>query len=254
MSPRSLEELWSLGGRVAVITGAGLGLGQAIAYRFVEAGAAVVINDVNRAVAESVASELTDGGWVALAAPGDVAREGDMEAVLDAAIESHGRIDTVVNNAGIVPLETVGEMSLADWDRLMSINTRGAALLGEKAAEHMIRLGIKGSIINVLSVAAVRALQPGLLPYSVSKAGLKIVTEIQALALAEHGIRVNGLLPTVMQTESTRAIPDLNVPRVPLGRLVEPDEVARGAVFLASDMAEFVTGITLPVDGGRLID
>jgi NAD(P)-dependent dehydrogenase (short-subunit alcohol dehydrogenase family) len=251
---KSLAELWSLQGKVALITGSGRGLGLAVARRLSEAGACVVINDLDGARARQVADDLKRHGATASAAPGDIASDDEARTVVEHAIGTFGRVDILVNNAGLVPLQAFDQMSRSEWDRLMAVNVRGALTCADLISKRMIERGAGGSIINVLSVGAVRPLQADLIAYCASKAALLMSTEVLALSLAPHRIRVNGLLPTVMRTDSTASIPDLHIPSVPLGRLVEPDEVARGAVFLASDMAEFVTGITLPVDGGRLLN
>jgi 2-deoxy-D-gluconate 3-dehydrogenase len=250
---RSLTDLWSLQGKVALVTGAGRGLGLAISRRLSEAGASLVINDLDATRAREVADDLTRRSAAASPAPGDIASDDDARAIVEHAIKAFGRVDILVNNAGIVPLQALEQMSRAEWDRLMAVNVRGALTCTDLVSKRMIEQGTGGSIINILSVGAVRPLQAELIAYCASKAALHMSTQIHARSLAPHRIRVNGLLPTVMRTDSTADIPDLHIPSVPLGRLVEPDEVARGAVFLASDMAEFVTGITLPVDGGRLI-
>jgi NAD(P)-dependent dehydrogenase (short-subunit alcohol dehydrogenase family) len=251
---RSLADLWSLRGKVALVSGSGRGLGLAIARRLSEAGASVVINDLDEKRARTVADELAHGGAAASAAPGDIASDDDARIVIDHTLKTFSRIDILVNNAGIVPLQQFDQMSRLEWDRLMAVNVRGALTCIDLAAKRMIEQGDGGSIINVLSIGAVRPLQAELIAYCASKAALHMSTQVLARSLAGHRIRVNGLIPTVMRTDSTAKIPDLRMPTVPLGRLVEPDEVARGAVFLASDMAEFVTGISLPVDGGRLVE
>lgn len=251
---RTLASLWSLRGRVALVTGSGRGLGLAIARRLAEAGAAVVINDLEETLAQNVADELTRGGAAASAAAGDIASDADARSVVQQTLKAFGRVDILVNNAGIVPLQPFDQMSPLEWDRLMAVNVRGALSCTDLVAKRMIEQGNGGSIINVLSIGAVRPLQPDLIAYCASKAALHMSTQVLARSLAAHRVRVNGLIPTVMRTHSTAKIPDLQMPSVPLGRLVEPDEVARGAVFLASDMAEFVTGIALPVDGGRLVE
>lgn len=251
---RSLAELWSLRGKVALVTGSGRGLGLAIARRLSEGGASVVINDLDQMRAQAVADELSGSGAAILAAPGDIASDEVARTVIDCTLNSFGRIDILVNNAGIVPLQPFDQMSQLEWDRIMAVNVRGALICTDIASKKMIEQGDGGSIINVLSIGAVRPLQAELIAYCASKAALHMSTQVLARALAVHNIRVNGLIPTVMSTDSTAKIPDLRMPKVPMGRLVEPDEVARGAVFLASDMAEFVTGISLPVDGGRLVE
>lgn len=253
MGTRPLTELWSLSGRVALVTGGGRGLGLAIARRLCEAGANVVVNDIDAEAVGSAVTGLTDAGGHATAAVADIATDDGVPEAIRAAVDTYGRLDVLVNNAGLVPLQPLDEMSRAAWDHLMAVNVRGALLLTDAGSRQMIKQGEGGSIINVLSVGAVRALQPELIAYCASKAALQMGTQVHARALAVHKIRVNGLLPSVMMTDSTDAIPDLAVPSIPLGRLVDPDEVARGAVFLAGDMAEFVTGVTLPVDGGRLV-
>ena len=249
--------------RVAVITGAAQGIGAACARRFAEEGAKVVIADTNEIGGIALAREIATAGGYALFHSTDVADRTSAEALVRFATESFGRVDILVNNAGIVHAADFLELDEQDFDRVLRVNLKGAFLCAQAAARQMLAQpaqasGARGAIINMSSVNAVLAIA-NQVPYTVSKGGLNQLTKVMALSLAPRGIRVMGIGPGSIATEllaravlSDEAARARILSRTPLGRLGEPDEIARVAVFLASDDASYLTGTTVYPDGGRL--
>lgn len=240
------------------MTGAASGIGLACARTFASAGADVVFADVdeqkNRDAAITVSRET---GAATLAVATDVADDSACARLIEEAIYGFGSIDVLINNAGIIAPGTILDVSLEDFDRVLSVNLRAAFVLTQLAARDMVARGVKGSIVNMASVNSVLAI-PNQVAYVASKGGLQQLTKAAALGLAGHGIRVNAIGPgsimtdilkTVMTDEAARrAI----LSRTPLGRIGEPEEVASVALFLASDMASYITGQTIYPDGGRM--
>lgn len=243
----------NLQGKVALVTGGGRGIGWSIAKALTAKGVKVVINDLDRPHAEEAAAQL---GNQALAVGGDVSVEPDVEAMVNACVERFGRIDLLVNNAGIadkvVPTE---EQVTADWDRVVNIHLRGSYLCSKIAGRHMIAQG-GGAIVNIASVAGVTGL-PMRNAYSSAKAGMIMFTRILAAEWAKYGIRVNAVAPGYIRTplldeliRSGKFTETDIVKRTPMGRLGRPEEVADMVLLLLSDAASYVTGVTVPVDGG----
>jgi len=252
-----------LANRVAVITGAAQGIGAACARAFAEQGARVVIGDVNEVGAAALAKDIASAGGYALARRADVGVRADCEALIDTAVSQFGRLDVLVNNAGIVHAADFLDLAEEDFDRVLRINLKGAFLCAQAAARRMVAQDARpdrsrGVIINLSSINAVVAIA-NQVPYSVSKGGLNQLTKAMALSLAPRGVRVMGIGPGSIATEMLQAAVLTNeaarariLSRTPMGRLGEPDEIARIAVFLASDDASYLTGSTLYPDGGRL--
>jgi glucose 1-dehydrogenase len=252
-----------LADRVAVITGASQGIGAACARVFAAAGARVVIADVNETGAAALAQEIAAAGGTALARRADVGSRADCEDLMDFAVEHFGTLDILVSNAGIVHAADFLELTEDDFDRVLRVNLKGAFLCGQAAARRMVLRaprpgGGRGVIINLSSVNAVVAIG-NQVPYCVSKGGVNQLTKVMALALAPQGVRVVGIGPGSIATEMLRTAVLTNeaarqriLSRTPLGRLGEPEEIARVAAFLASDDASYLTGSTLYPDGGRL--
>ncbi|MGY0064312.1 SDR family NAD(P)-dependent oxidoreductase [Streptomyces sp. LZ34] len=270
VSSRPLAELVSLSGRHAVVTGAGRGLGRAIAERLVEAGADVLVADIERELAATVAEDLNARGQGrALAALLDVTDAGSVVAAADLAVREFGGVDIWVNNAGIFPSVPALEMSGTTWDEVFAVNTRGVFLGSREAARRMSEAGSGGVIVNVVSTAGFRGTAPGLAAYVASKHAARGLTRQLALEFAPFGIRVLGVAPTYVPTEGNMAaaaaaasetaatadagdIMPVMQPSL-LGRLGVPDDIARVVLFCASDLSAFMTGSTLLADAGETI-
>lgn len=264
VSGRSIAELVSLSGRVAVVTGGGRGLGKAIAARFCEAGADIVIGDIEEDLAVGAAADLAARfGVRVVGVRMDVADSGSVAAVADLAMERLGKIDIWVNNAGVFPSRLAVETDDATWNRVFDINVRGAFAGSREAARRMNPEG-GGVIINIVSTAGFRGTAPGLSAYVGSKHALRGITKQLALELAPS-IRVLGVAPTYCVTEGNTLAAqeaggidpaDVKIGAMltsKLGRVGVPDDIARAALFCASDLSVFMTGSTLLVDAGETI-
>ena len=252
MNPARSEISFGLKDRIALVTGAAQGIGAACARRLAHEQARVVIADVADAPGQALAHEL--GARYVHCDVGD-ARQ--VDALVAATVQTHGRIDILVNNAGTFKAAPFLEVSEADFDAVRRVNLKGAFLVGQAVARVMARAG-SGSIINMSSVNSVLAI-PELASYNVSKGGLNQLTRAMALALAEHGIRVNAVGPGTIATElaaqavlTSEAARQKIMARTPLRRLGEPSEIADVVAFLASDASSYVTGEIIMVDGGRM--
>ncbi|MEV4102415.1 3-oxoacyl-ACP reductase FabG [Nonomuraea sp. NPDC049649] len=242
-----------LDGRAAVITGAAQGIGLAIATVLARHGASVVVSDVNAEGAEKAAEGLKADGLKAIAVACDVTDEAAMEALADACAASFGSLDVMVNNAGITRDATLPKMTLEDFRKVVDVHLTGA-WLGTKAAARIMREQRRGAIINISSISG-KAGNFGQTNYSSAKAGMVGLTKASARELARHQIRVNAIQPGPIRTAMTAAMPpealQKMVDNIPLGRIGEPEDIANAALYLASDLSSFVTGITLEVAGGR---
>lgn len=263
----SLTALGDLGGRTAVVTGAARGFGAAISDRLAEAGATVVLADVRPEEAAAAAARIADRtGATCLARGLDVTDEAAVAEAFAAWRSEHGAVDVLVNNAGVFSNHLAHEMPISEFDRILTINVRGAYLCSQAALRQMRAAG-RGAIVNVASVDALSTSAEGLTHYTTSKHAIAGMTRSLAVEAAPAGIRVNAVCPGAAMTEGAielitggedtgidvEAQWDGIVERTPLGRLCGVDDVARAVVFLASDMAAFVTGVLLPVDGGILV-
>ncbi len=248
-------------GKVAVVTGASRGIGHACAARFVKEGARVVLSDIADEAGQQAARQLREQGGDAVYRHCDVSRKSDVEALFDFAIEQYGRVDTAIANAGIVHMADILELEEADFDRVISINLKGVFLTGQAAARRMVaqtpdRDGSRGTIINMSSLNAVLAI-PAISPYVIAKGGVNQWTKCLGIRFADQGIRVNGIGPGSIATEMFDTISENPekyrqiMSRTPMLRPGEPDEVAKLAVFLASDYSSYITGETIYADGGR---
>jgi len=240
-----------LRGRVALVTGSSRGIGRAIAQAFAREGAAVVLNAARSITeARAVAQAIGAGGGKAVAIQADVTRPAEARRLVAEAVGAFERLDILVNNAGISDRTSFAEMDEATWRRMMDVHVTGPMFAAQAAAEAMAQDG--GVIINI---ASMRGIDPGTgaVHYSVSKAAVIMLTRCLARDLAP-GIRVNAIAPgyteTAFHAERTIADRQAIAARIPLGRFAQPDEVARAAVFLASDEAAYITGDTLVVSGG----
>lgn len=239
--------------RVVIVTGGAQGIGAACARRFAREGARVVIADLARAPGEALASEL-NGRFVAC----DVGDKAQVDALVAQVLDEAGRIDVLVNNAGIFKAADFLEISEADFDAVLRINLKGAFLVAQAVARAMVQGGVRGAIVHMSSVNGVMAI-PSIASYNVSKGGINQLTRVMALALADHGIRVNAVAPGTIATElAAQAVLTSDdarrkiLSRTPMKRLGEPEEVADVVAWLASDAASYVTGEIVTVDGGRM--
>lgn len=242
-----------LAGRVALVTGAASGIGLACAVAMAREGAKVVLLDVNAEAGRKAAREA-GGTFVSC----DVSKKSQVDAAIAATLETHGRLDIAVANAGIVHAAEFLDLREEDFDRVLAVNLKGIFLVGQAAARQMVAQGGGGAIVNMSSVNAVLAI-PNQVPYVVSKGGINQLTKVMALSLAPHRIRVNAIGPGTILTDLARTAVLGNkeaerkiLSRTPMGRMGEPSEVASVAVFLASDEASYLTGQTIYPDGGRL--
>jgi NAD(P)-dependent dehydrogenase (short-subunit alcohol dehydrogenase family) len=248
-----------LAGKTAIVTGAAMGLGEAIARRFAAEGARVACVDVRSAPCDAVVGAIEAAGGTGLSLVADVGLAADAARVAATVTGRLGGIDILVNNAGILPSrETVLETTEADWDETLRVNLKGVFLMSRAALPAMIGAG-GGAIVNLSSITGVVGL-PVRPAYSASKGGVAMLTRQMAVDFGPHGVRVNALAPSFVITSINRALFDRLqaegapwerlLAEHPLGRLGEPSDVASAALFLASDEARWITGVVLPVDGG----
>ncbi|MBI1383551.1 MAG: glucose 1-dehydrogenase [Rhizobiales bacterium] len=248
-------------GRVVVVTGAGRGIGYSVAERFASEGARVVLSDRSEESGRQAARDLVDRGYDARFVACDVAERLDVMNLMAAVLEAYERVDVLVNNAGILDDGNFLELDVAEFDKVLAVNLRGAFLVGQAVSRQLVRqveAGERpGSVVNMASVNAHFAL-PDHIAYSISKAGIQSLTKGMALALAPHGIRVNAIGPGSIMTPMLSGVAKDEaarrrvLSRTPLGRIGLPEEVAAVAAFLASDDASYITGETIFVDGGRI--
>lgn len=237
-------------GKVAAVTGAGSGIGAAAALRFAAEGAAVLVSDINLASATQIAAEIAKAGGRAVALRTDVASESDVAALVDRAVAEFGRLDVMVNNAGIGGLETsVDTIEDAAWRKLMSINLDGVFYGVKHAARVMKVAKVRGSIVNVSSILGLVAFEHAV-AYTAAKHGVVGLTKAAALELAPLGIRVNTVNPAFIKTPLIAGLEEAVLPLHPAARLGTPEEVAALICFLGADEASFVTGASYLVDGG----
>jgi NAD(P)-dependent dehydrogenase (short-subunit alcohol dehydrogenase family) len=239
-------------GRVVVITGGAQGIGAACARRFEMEGAHVVLADLDDTRGTALAAELG-----ALYVHCDVGHKPDVDALVAQTLAAHGRIDVLVNNAGIFKAADFLDVTEADFDTVLRVNLKGSFLVGQAVAREMAKAG-RGSIVNMSSVNGVLTI-PTIASYNVSKGGINQLTRVMALALADKGIRVNAVAPGTIATElAAKAVLTSDeakakiMMRTPMKRLGDPSEIANVVAFLASDAASYITGEIVVVDGGRM--
>jgi NAD(P)-dependent dehydrogenase (short-subunit alcohol dehydrogenase family) len=263
VSDLPIERLISLDGRSAVVTGGAKGIGAAVCSRLAEAGADVLVGDLDEAACRATADELAQRfGRKVLAAQVDVADEASVTGLADRAATDIGGVDIWVNNAGIFPPGPLLDLSAEGWDRVLDVNLRGAFLGSREAARRMVTQGRGGVIVNITSTAGFRG-SAGMPAYVSSKHGLGGLTKSLAAELGPQGIRALAVAPTLIYTPGIDDLRDEAGPqmqelleqletRLPVGRAGVPDDVARAVLFCASDLSLLMTGSTLAVDGGDL--
>ncbi len=239
--------------QIAIVTGASRGIGRAIAERFGAEGACVILADIEKETAEHVAEGIVAAGGTASAVATDVAVEGQVDALFDHVLETHGSLDVLVNNAGkISPTKHFLEVDKAWWDRLIGVNLTGTFMCSRRAAHIMARQG-SGSIINMSSGGATKA-HRAFVAYDASKGGIEAMTRAMALDLGPYGVRVNCLVPGFIDTYgASEEVRQKQGAIVPLGRMGEAEDLAGSAVFLASPDAAYITGQRIVIDGGVLV-
>ena len=262
METTPLKQIMDLTGKTAIITGGAMGIGYGISYRLAEAGANVLIADMNQAAADAAAAKLSEKGWKAMAVAVNVADAPQVEHMAASAVGAYGSIDILVNNAGIYPNVPVMRLSPEEFDKIISINLKGVYLCTKAAAAHMLKQGKGGKIINITSIDAIHPSMVGLATYDASKHGVWGFTKNAALELAPHKIWVNAIAPGGIHTPGTGAgsmtkeAEEAMKPfmeKIPMKRMGEPDDIGKVALFLASDLSSYMTGSQVVVDGGVLL-
>ncbi len=261
---KSISELFDLTGQVAVVTGAAMGIGKGIAQRLAEAGAAVLVADINMEAADATVKEFESSGFKASSFKSDTSKVEDAEKTMNDAVARFGDLNILVNNAGIYPFSPALDLTEAMWDKTQSINLKGVMFFSQAAARVMKKRGHGGKIINIASIDAFHP-TGNIVHYDVSKGGVVTLTKSLAKEWAPEGIIVNAIAPGGIATpggaagtvgltpeqikEMTRAF----VSKIPLGRMGKPDDVATVALFLASEASAYVCGATIVADGGYLV-
>lgn len=242
--------------RVAIVTGAGRGLGAAVSQALSQQGAQVVLCDIDLAMAEEVAALIRAGGGQALALESDVSKPAEADRLVQAAIEHYGHLDILVNNAGICPRLSIDEMTETAYDQIMNINLKSVFFLS-RAAGNAMKARRSGRIVNVSSTGGRTGGIFNATVYSASKAGIMSMTKAFARHFAPYNVLVNCVAPGSVKTRLMTNLPkdslEIAISQVPLKRLAEPSEIAQVIVFLASDGAAYMTGATVDVNGGAVM-
>lgn len=266
----TIQELFDLHGKVAIVTGGAVGIGKAIVDRFTEAGASVLITDIDEEKGRKTAEEFKALGRRVEFMKADSSQKADVEKVVNAVVEKFGGLDILVNNAGIFPFSPALNVAESLWDKVIDVNLKGYFLFAQAAGRVMLEKGKGGSIINIASIDAIHP-TGNLVHYDASKGGVVMMTKSLAVEWSSKGVRVNGIAPGGIDTpgaqagslaamagitltpEQLKKMMDAFLQRIPLRRQGDPDDIARVALFLASPAAAYITGETVVVDGGYLL-
>ncbi len=266
MLTQTIAQLFDLTGKGALVTGGAMGIGQATAFRLAEAGASVMITDIDLEAANQTVEQIKAKGGKAQAIRADVRSTADAREAVQATVEAFGRLDILVNNAGIYPFSPVMEVSEELWDKVLDTNLKGVFFYSQAAAQEMIKAGHGGKIIKIASIDALHP-HGEVAHYGASKGGVVMLTKALALELAPHNILVNAIAPGSIMTPGTDATRaallasgratgesmESFMARLPLRRMGKPDDIAKVVLFLASAAADYMTGSLVLVDGGFLL-
>ena len=262
MSQLGVNELLNLDGKVAIVTGGGTGIGQGICLRLAEAGAKLMITDVDMESANQTVEQIAGSGGLAQAMRADASSVTDATKVVEATVEVFGHLDILVNNAGVYPLSPTLDMTEEAWNKVLNLNLKGVFFYSQAAAREMIKVGNGGKIINIASTAG---FHPNMerTNYDASKGGVIMLTKSLALNLIGHKILVNAVAPGAAETpgnqgmldmvQSSEEIANIFWQRVPIGRMAQADDIAKMVLVLASPAADYMTGSVVVVDGGLLL-
>jgi len=247
--------------KVAIVTGGGAGFGEGIARRFAEEGARVIVNDISETDGKRVAQAILDAGGTAQYVHADISSGDDVAALIAAAASAYGGLDIIVNNAGVPQRnKPMNDVTEAEFDRIFNVNVKSIYWMAQHGLPELRRRG-RGAIVNTSSTAALSP-RPGLTWYNGSKGAVNTITKAMAVELAPENIRVNAICPVAGETQMLgefmggQVTPDMRekfLGTVPLGRFSQPRDIANAALYLASDEADFITGVCLEVDGGRCV-
>lgn len=265
---KPISEIINLSGKRAIVTGGAKGIGKGICYRLAEAGASLVVADLDETAAQATAQELSGQGWKAVPFTVDVSDEGQVQAMVQFCVQQFGGLDIMVNNAGIYPPKPIAQMTKAEFEKVHTVNLLSVFMTTKYAASAMKQAGNGGRIINVTSIDALHPSMVGLAHYDASKHGEWGFTKNAALEYAADKIWINAIAPGGITTPGVEAMQSANQPpagtdpkamieafmaKIPMHRMGEPDDIGKVALFLASDMASYMTGAQIVVDGGALL-
>jgi 2-deoxy-D-gluconate 3-dehydrogenase len=259
MESENIARLFDLTNKVAIVTGGAMGIGEAIVKRLAQAGASVMIADVNTDAAKQTAGRINASGGKVQFIQADAGSVADAETVVQSTVKAFGRLDVLVNSAGIYPFSKALEISEEMWDKVYNVNTKGVFFYSKVAAQKMIDCGNGGRIVNIASTGALSPTPTGgLVHYNSSKSAVVMITKALALELGQYGILVNAVVPGSTLTTGTgeRLKGERGKflsSKLPLGRLGEPDDIAKVVLFLVSAAADYMTGSLVTVDGGYLL-
>lgn len=260
MNNLPVTSLLDLSGKVAIVTGGAMGIGLGIVSRLAEAGALVMIADLNEQEARESISKLSAKDRKVKSVKVDVSQEEDVKRMVEETIKTFGGVDILVNNAGIYPIIPVEKMSVRDFDKVIAVNLKGTFLCTKYVSEQMIIQGNGGRIINITSIDALHPSSVGLAHYDASKHGVWGFTKNIALELAPHKIWVNAIAPGAIETPGVTggkpldaSIMEKFIAKIPMQRIGQSDDIGKVTLFLASDMSSYLTGAQIVVDGGVLL-